>query len=98
VIKPKESKNRKHVYHLYVIRATNRDDIMKFLSNNGVESGIHYPMPLHKQPIFLPNTEKLPKTELICKQILSLPTFPTLKKSEIKYVCEKINSFLNDKI
>lgn len=96
VMKPVELKDRKHVYYLYVIRTEKRDELKEFLKNEEIESGIHYPIPLHKQPIFMPNNISLPKTELICSQILSLPMFPQLNDEEIKHICEKINSFFAD--
>jgi dTDP-4-amino-4,6-dideoxygalactose transaminase len=95
LIKPEELENRKHVYYVYVIRTEKRDELMEFLKKHEIETGIHYPVPLHQQPIFKPNDYNLPKTELLSKQILSLPMFPTLKEEEVKYVCEKINKFLN---
>ncbi len=92
VTKPINHENGKHVYHLYVIITERRDELKEFLSKNEIETGIHYPLPIHKQPIFS-NEWNLPKTEKMCGEILSLPIYPTMKKDEVEFVCEKINEF-----
>jgi len=93
VIKPKELEKRKHAYHLYVIRTKERDALKEFLQKNEIGTGIHYPIPIHQQPIFSGNCS-LPRTERICKEILSLPMHPALKDEEVEYVCDKVNEFL----
>jgi len=95
VIKPKELEKRKHAYHLYVIRTKKRDALKEFLHENEIGTGIHYPTPIHKQPIFS-GRRSLPATERICEEILSLPMHPTLKDEEVEYVCKKVNEFLSD--
>lgn len=92
VIKPMEFEKRKHTYHLYVIRTKRRDELKEYLAKNEIETGIHYPSPIHKQPIFTDNWN-LPKTEKICGEVLSLSMYPTLSKKQVEYVCEKINEF-----
>lgn len=93
VTKPKEFERRKHVYHLYVIRSRERDNLREFLFSKGIETGIHYPVAIHKQPIFSGNCN-LPETERICREVLSLPIFPGLSEEDVKYVCEKVNEFV----
>lgn len=92
VIKPTEYKNRKHIYHLYVIRAKQRDKLAEYLAKNGIETGIHYPLAIHQQPIFSGNWN-LPKTEEICKEILSLPIYTLMSNKEVEFVCNKTNEF-----
>ncbi len=92
--KPKEFDRRKHVYHLYVIRIKNRDELAEFLRTNWIETGIHYPIPVHKQAIFLGYGSRLPRTERICNEILSLPMHPLLTEEEAIYICEKVNEFV----
>jgi dTDP-4-amino-4,6-dideoxygalactose transaminase len=92
VVKPFENKNRKHVYHVYAIRSKKRDELRKFLSKNDIETGIHYPLAIHQQPIFS-GRWNLPLTEKFCKEILSIPIFPSMKKEQIEFVAEKINEF-----
>jgi dTDP-4-amino-4,6-dideoxygalactose transaminase len=93
---PVEVKGRKHVYHLYVIRAKKREELREFLSVKGISSDIHYPIPVHKQPAYINLTKantKLPVTEQLSSEVLSLPMFPELKEEEIKYVVDSIRQF-----
>jgi perosamine synthetase len=94
VIKPIEYPNRKHTYHLYVIRTHHRDELLSKLKEDGIEAGIHYPIPIHRQPIFK-ETLHLPKTDEFCQQILSLPMHPGLRLQDIKTVCEKLRQYLS---
>ncbi|MFA5175698.1 MAG: DegT/DnrJ/EryC1/StrS family aminotransferase [Candidatus Nanoarchaeia archaeon] len=96
VITPKENENVSHVYHLYVIRTQNRDELEKYLTENGISVGKHYPVPIHLQPCFKDLGYKkgdFPVTEKVSNEILSLPMFPTLKTDEIDYTCDKIKEF-----
>lgn len=99
VITPKIFPNYKHAFHLYVIRSKKRDKLAKYLSSKGISTVIHYPIPIHLQPAcknlgymkgFFPVTEKL------ADEILSLPMFPELDHSEIKYICDQVKSFYSD--
>ncbi len=91
LVKPVVAKNRKHVYHLYVVRTERRNELQKFLHENGIETGIHYPIPIHKQPVF--EDCKLPNTENLCNEILSLPIYPLLGDEQVKQICNRINEF-----
>lgn len=93
VIIPTEEEWAKHAYHLYVIRAKRRDELVEHLKKNGVEVGIHYPIPVHKQPC-MHSAVKLPVTERIVNEIISLPLHPWLKDEEIEYVGEVIGGFV----
>ncbi len=93
IIKPIEEENKKHAYHLYVIRTKNRDKLKEYLNDNNIQTGIHYPIPLHKQPIFKEFTCSLPRTEQYVKEILSLPMFPDLEEQQVEFICKKINEF-----
>jgi len=94
---PKEvllRKNRNSVYHIFAIRSERRDEIVQHLKVNGIRTGIHYPIPIHLQPIY----KKLfgykegdyPLSEQFSKEIVSLPMFPEITKDQVKFVCEKI--------
>jgi perosamine synthetase len=83
-ILPQEQSGRKHAFHLYVIRVPDRDMLSKNLCDDGIETGIHYPVPIHRQPCFS-TIDHLPNTDRLCQQILSLPMFPELRTDEIKY-------------
>jgi perosamine synthetase len=94
LIKPREFENRKHVYHLYVIRTKNRDALKEYLAKNDIASDVHYPVPIHLQPIFSNYTAQLKNTEQFAKEILSLPIYPVITESEIRKVSEKVNEFM----
>lgn len=98
LILPFIQKDAKSVFHLFVIRLEQRDKLLNFLRENNILSQIHYPIPLHLQKPFkkFSNHRKLPITEKIASQILSLPIYPTLKKQNILYVVEKINQFMEN--
>ena len=91
---PKVSGND-HIYYLYVIKAPRREELVNFLKENGVGSAVHYPLPIHLQPPYknLGYEGKLPVTEKIAKEILSLPIYPGLKDEEVIKVCSKIKEF-----
>jgi dTDP-4-amino-4,6-dideoxygalactose transaminase len=92
---PKEEEYAKHVYHLYVIRCRARDKLQRFLLENGVQSQIHYPIPVHRQAAYvkLGFDEHLPITEAVCKEVLSLPMHPWLKEEEIRYISNLVTKF-----
>tara|TARA_B100001996_G_scaffold339126_1_gene291947 strand:+ start:312 stop:1436 length:1125 start_codon:yes stop_codon:yes gene_type:complete len=94
IILPKVNKNIEHAWHLFVIKCKSRNKLRNFLKLNKIETMIHYPIPPHKQNAFKElNKKKFHTTEKIYKEILSLPIFPTLKKSEIFQVVKTINNF-----
>jgi dTDP-4-amino-4,6-dideoxygalactose transaminase len=94
VSKPTAKEYAKHVYHLYVVRHKERDLLQKYLLKNGVQTLIHYPIPAHKQKPYL-GLDKLPITEKICGEILSLPMNPWLELGEIERVSECVNKYPN---
>ena len=95
LVLPHEDKNAFHVYHQYVVRTAKRDELKKYLAKHGVDTAIHFPVPVHLQPAYISRLthEKLPKTESICKEILSLPMHPYLDISEGRDISESINKF-----
>jgi len=102
ILPPTGDSNVKPVHHLYVIRTRFRDELKAWLSQNGVQCGIHYPLPIHLQPIyqrlFCYKKGDFPKSELLSETALSLPMFPALGKNKVEYVCGKIHEFFNQKI
>lgn len=92
---PVASENEKeNVWHLFVIRTKNREQLQLFLKENGIESLIHYPIPPHKQDAYQEmNTLSLPITEVIHKEVLSLPISPVMEKEEVAKVIEVINKY-----
>jgi dTDP-4-amino-4,6-dideoxygalactose transaminase len=95
ILLPEFSKN--HVYHLYVIRTNERDELQEFLGKQGIQTMIHYPIPPHKQMAYKEfNHLKLPITEQIHNTVLSLPISPVHENYEILEVCESIKRFFNN--
>ncbi len=92
---PKYPENEQsNVWHLFVIRAKDRDDLQKYLLENGVQTVIHYPIAPHKQKAYeeLSNLE-LPITEKIHNEVLSLPISPELTMVEAQKIIEAVNSY-----
>jgi dTDP-4-amino-4,6-dideoxygalactose transaminase len=88
-----------HVFHLYVVRAPRRDALRRFLSERGVETSIHYPVPVHRQPAFseVPAViGELPVTERLAREVLSLPMFPTISRDQVGYVADCLGAGLED--
>jgi len=84
------------VYHLYVIRTEQRDSLRAFLRDRGIETLIHYPVPIHLQNAYKKlgyGTGGLPVTEECSRQILSLPLYPEMAESEIEEVSSQIENF-----
>lgn len=63
--------------HLYVITSERRDDLRRYLADAGIGTGVHYPVPLHRQPAFL-SPRELPVTDQLCSEVLSLPVQPEI--------------------
>lgn len=86
---PQRHADEGHVYHLYVVRVTDRERVMSELSAQGIHTGIHYPTPIHLQPAYrelgLP-AGTFPRTEAAAKTILSLPMFPELTRAQVERV------------
>jgi dTDP-4-amino-4,6-dideoxygalactose transaminase len=100
IICPSEGLGVKHVYHLYVIRTRERDALQGFLKKKGIETLIHYPVPIHLQKAYEDlglRKGELPLTEQCSLEILSLPLFPELKDCDIEEVVESIRSFFKAK-
>ncbi|WP_445475520.1 DegT/DnrJ/EryC1/StrS family aminotransferase [Methanococcoides methylutens] len=94
---PSEQNDRTHVYHLYVIQSPKRDALQKWLSSNGIATGIHYPVPIHLQQAYRElgyQEGDFPVTEEYAKNILSLPMFPELTTDEVNYVCQRVKEFI----
>jgi len=100
VVIPAEMEYARHIYHLYVIRTKDRDELQKYLKNQGIGTGIHYPIPLHLQEAYKHLGYKngdFPVAERVSKEIVSLPMFPELKREEIFYVAEKVKEFVGER-
>lgn len=86
--------SNEHVWHLFVVRCKSRDLLQQFLTDNGVQTLIHYPIPPHKQEAYKDwNTFNFPLSELIHGEVLSLPISPILRASEVSKIINLVNSF-----
>jgi dTDP-4-amino-4,6-dideoxygalactose transaminase len=96
LVLPRVKQQAEHVYHQYVIRGKDRDSLRAYLSQNGVYTLIHYPVPIHLQPAYRGRIriapQGLPQTESLCKQILSLPMHPQLTEQQVTRVAQLIGS------
>ncbi|GFP28239.1 DegT/DnrJ/EryC1/StrS family aminotransferase [Candidatus Hakubella thermalkaliphila] len=98
VTTPIEADFAKHVYHLYVIRARDRDKLAAFLLSRGISTGIHYPIPIHLQEAYMPlgyKSGSFATTEKYATEILSLPMFPELQEKQIEYIAESVFRYPN---
>jgi len=94
IILPKFDNWDRHVFHLFPIRCHRRDELQQYLSDNGIQTIIHYPIAPHKQECYKDwNSMSFPITEKIHREELSLPISPCLLKNEILYISEIICSW-----
>jgi len=101
VITPIEMNYTKHVFHLYVVRLQNRDEMRQWLKNKGIVTNVHYPMPIHFQQAYRDLGYKkcnFPVAERYAMEILSLPMYPELTENNIKYICQTITEFYLDSV
>ena len=88
-----------HVFHLYVVRVSNRDAVLDGLRARGVMAGIHYPIALHQQPAYAAwqvGDDDLPHTAAACAEILSLPMYPELGKAAARRVVDALREAVAD--
>jgi perosamine synthetase len=87
-----------HVFHQYVIRLTDefpvsREDFIRYLTAKGIGSAIHYPTPLHRQPLYVQDNgpDTCPVSTRLAASVISLPVHPLLDAKDLTYICETIN-------
>lgn len=97
VITPTVMPYSHHVYHIYAVRSTRRDALQQQLNDQGIQTGIHYPIPVHLQPAYADLGYKIgdfPNSEIAAKEVLSLPMYAELTPVQIEIVstalCERI--------
>ena len=99
-VTPPERPWARAVYHMYVVRVQRRDELQKFLKERGIETGIHYPVPNHQQPAVMSkfrDIPRLPRTEQIVKEILSLPIHGEMALTDADRVCDAVVEFYETK-
>ncbi|MCF7835529.1 MAG: DegT/DnrJ/EryC1/StrS family aminotransferase [Candidatus Marinimicrobia bacterium] len=100
VVTPVKSERVRHVYHLYIVQVERRGELMEFLDGHGIETKIHYPIPIHLQKAARYLRHKhgdFPVCEKQAEKILSLPVHQYLKKNQLSFVCKKIKEFYSKK-
>ncbi len=101
LIKPQDMPWAKHVYHLYVVRTPERDQLREWLESKDVGAGMHYPIPVHLQEAWRAcggGELSLPVTEKITKEIISLPMYPELTLEEAGIICSYVREFIDSKL
>lgn len=94
IILPIEKNFNEHVWHLFVIRTEKRDTLQKYLSEKGIQTLIHYPIPPHKQMAYREfNSHTYPITEKIHNEILSLPISSVIDTEQLKYIVKVLNEY-----
>ncbi len=87
---PVEKPYSRHVYHVFAIRVPERESLQRLLKANGVQSGIHYPVPVHLQPAYADLgylRGQFPESERAADEVLSLPMYPEMTRTQIDEVC-----------
>lgn len=99
---PVERYGCRHVYHQYVLRTERRDDLRAFLRGRGVETAVHYPVPVHRQPGYQDRVVLgpggLPNTEALCRRLLSLPLHPALAEAQAQSVAAEIRRWTEEEL
>ncbi len=88
----------KHVYHLYAVRTTQRAALQHALSNQKVQTGIHYPIPVHLQPAYADlgyQVGDFPYSEHAANEVLSLPMYAGLTDAQLNRVSEVVNGYFS---
>jgi dTDP-4-amino-4,6-dideoxygalactose transaminase len=94
---PYEASWAKHAYHLYVISSPKRDELAKYLKEKDIATGIHYYIPIHKQPYILENypAVELKNTEYCSERVLSVPFDPRISKEDMERVSSEVRNFFS---
>jgi len=93
---PEPAVEREHVYHLFVIRCTDRDGLQAHLQAAGIAAAIHYPVPLHLQPAFAflgYGAGDFPVAEQCAREVLALPLYPEMSEEAVGQVCVAIREW-----
>jgi len=99
ILPPELPEGNQHVFHLFVIRCSQRDRLKRFLADKGIQTGIHYPVPLHLtgayQALGAPGVGAMPIAESLASEILSLPMYAELSDEGIDYILFSIREFMD---
>jgi dTDP-4-amino-4,6-dideoxygalactose transaminase len=94
IVLPKYHASENHVWHVFVVLTEKRDEFQQYLTSNGIQTIIHYPIPPHKQEAYKEwNSMSLPISEKIHQQVISLPISPVMTEEQINRVIEVVNNY-----
>lgn len=97
VTPPPPDSSANPVYHMYVIKCQRREELRAWLQKVGVETGIHYEVPIHMQPIYREKFGyeggEFPNSETLCREVLSLPMYPNMTQEDVDLVSQKIREY-----
>jgi len=91
---PKERPDCRHVYHVYVVRSDDRDGLRETLTKEGIQTGIHYPIPVHLQPAHEDlgyHAGDFPVAEAAAREVLSLPIYPEMNREQVRMVAAAVS-------
>jgi dTDP-4-amino-4,6-dideoxygalactose transaminase len=94
---PDEADDERAVYHLFTVRVDRRDELKKHLDACGIGAAVHYPMPVHRQPLFRHVGGSFPHSERASEEVLSLPLFPELTDGELEEVVAAVRAFFSSR-
>jgi dTDP-4-amino-4,6-dideoxygalactose transaminase len=97
LVLPEEAPGSRHVYHQFVIRVKDRDRVRAALQEKGIETAVHYPIPLHRQPCYAwmgLGEGSFPEAERAAREVLSLPLYPELTEEQVDRVCETLRAMV----
>ncbi len=96
IVTPYEDKNVKHVYHMYILQSEKRQELVDYLKQRGIATGIYYPVPLHLQKAYTHLGYKLgdmPNAEYLSERTFAIPMFAELTEEEKQYIVQAIKEF-----
>lgn len=95
IVCPAVKEGCSHVFHQYTIRTEKRDDLAAYLNSRGIGTGIHYPIPIHRQPYYqeLGYTDSMPISEKASREVLSLPVHPQLAEGDLDLIINTIKEW-----
>jgi dTDP-4-amino-4,6-dideoxygalactose transaminase len=91
---PKERPDCRHVYHVYVVRSDDRDGLREALTKEGIQTGVHYPIPVHLQPAHEDlgyHAGDFPVAEAAAREVLSLPIYPEMNREQVRMVAAAVS-------
>ena len=98
LVLPARHENLSHVFHQFVVRHPQRDTLREYLKARGIQTLIHYPMPIHLQPAYIElgySLGSLPNVEVASREVVSLPLYPELTEEQVRWVCKNVIDFLS---